>query len=306
MKFEYKKEFFNTYIISAQIRRSYLNMTIRISGNNQIDGQNTNSINKCSFQSDIPPIFNFSLIQDDEKKDDIILQHMKETQAIEEKAEKYAKTRINKSVQVAQQELKRGVKEEVKMVNGKYQGSNDSPRIALYKGRHDNNAWCSSFVNYACSASQGKGNLFGMDKTYAEHNNVINASASQAVRLGAEKNGILHDPRTKEGQKYKPKAGDLIVWTAQKGYGGHIGMVEKVNPDGSFTTIEGNTNDALKRRTYNSVTDATRPKNDNRKNNAVSENYNGTILTGFIDMEEYYKKENLGTLKKADKRGKFR
>ena len=282
-------------------------MVFKISGVSSSDDKNkTTPLTRFNVENYTQPLFDFSFKEEDAYKDDFILNHMKETQVLEEKATKYAETRNKKSIQFAQQELRRGVKEEgpLRNVDGKLEGSNDGKRIALYKGRHDSNAWCSSFVNYACSVSQGKGNLFGMDRTYAEHNNFLNASASQAVRTAAEKNGILHDPRTQEGKKYQPKAGDLIVWTSRTGHGGHIGIVEKVNPDGSFTTIEGNTNDAIRQRKYSSVADAIHPKTDRVRKQG--ENYNGSDLSGFIDMTEYYKMENLGTLKKPDKKGRFK
>ncbi len=281
-------------------------MVYKVSGSNSADGGNPLLFSNYKKQSTMPSLFNFKFDGLEANKDDFIAQHMKETQALEQKAQKYAKDRTTRSVQIAQQELRRGVKEEgpLRNVDGKLEGSNDGKRIALYKGRHDHNAWCSSFVNYVCSVSQGKGNLFGMDRTYAEHNRFLNASASQAVRTAAEKNGILHDPRTKEGKKYKPKAGDLIVWTSKKGHGGHIGIIEKVNPDGSFTTIEGNTNDAIRQRKYNSVADAIHPKTDRVRKQG--EDYNGSDLSGFIDMTEYYKMESLGTLKKTDKKGRFK
>lgn len=281
-------------------------MVYNVSESNSADGRNPLLFGNYKKQSAIPPLFNFSYEQVDAYKDEFIANHMRETQEREAKAQKYATSRTTRSVQIAQQELRRGVKEEgpLRNVGGKLEGSNDGNRIALYKGRHDHNAWCSSFVNYVCSVSQGKGNLFGMDRTYAEHNRFLNASASQAVRTAAEKNGILHDPRTKEGKKYQPKAGDLIVWTSRTGHGGHIGIIEKVNPDGSFTTIEGNTNDAIRQRKYNSVADAIHPKTDRVRKQG--ENYNGSDLSGFIDMTEYYKMESLGTLKKPDKKGRFK
>jgi CHAP domain len=42
-----------------------------------------------------------------------------------------------------------------------------------------------------------------------------------------------------------PSPGDLIVWG-----GRHIGIVESVDPDGSIHTIEGNSSNAVSRRTY--------------------------------------------------------
>jgi len=41
-----------------------------------------------------------------------------------------------------------------------------------------------------------------------------------------------------------PQPGDLVVWDE------HIGIVESVQPDGSITTIEGNSSDAVSRRSY--------------------------------------------------------
>ncbi len=41
-----------------------------------------------------------------------------------------------------------------------------------------------------------------------------------------------------------PQAGDLIVWDE------HIGIVESVAPDGTIHTIEGNSSDAVTRRTH--------------------------------------------------------
>lgn len=40
----------------------------------------------------------------------------------------------------------------------------------------------------------------------------------------------------------KPKAGALAVWRYGNGWQGHIGVVIEVRADGSFKTIEGNTN----------------------------------------------------------------
>jgi surface antigen len=42
-----------------------------------------------------------------------------------------------------------------------------------------------------------------------------------------------------------PAPGDLIVWS-----GRHVGIVESVDPDGSIHTIEGNSSNAVSRRTY--------------------------------------------------------
>ena len=42
----------------------------------------------------------------------------------------------------------------------------------------------------------------------------------------------------------QPQPGDLVVWDE------HIGVVESVDADGSIHTIEGNSSNAVTRRTY--------------------------------------------------------
>ena len=42
-----------------------------------------------------------------------------------------------------------------------------------------------------------------------------------------------------------PQPGDLIVWGGE-----HVGLVESVDPDGSIHTIEGNSSNAVSKRTY--------------------------------------------------------
>jgi hypothetical protein len=41
-----------------------------------------------------------------------------------------------------------------------------------------------------------------------------------------------------------PTPGDLIIWDE------HMGIVERVDPDGTVHTVEGNSSDAVSRRTY--------------------------------------------------------
>jgi hypothetical protein len=41
-----------------------------------------------------------------------------------------------------------------------------------------------------------------------------------------------------------PKPGDLVVWDE------HVGIVERVDPDGTLHTIEGNTSDRVARRVH--------------------------------------------------------
>jgi hypothetical protein len=111
-------------------------------------------------------------------------------------------------------------------------GSNDSARIAQYRQATAGSGvgpWCAYFVSWAARnagapiGDQGQG--FGrVDDVYA-----------WAQRTGK---AIPNAPGA------QPQPGDLIVWDE------HIGIVESVEPDGSVRTIEGNSSDAVTRRTH--------------------------------------------------------
>lgn len=75
----------------------------------------------------------------------------------------------------------------------------------------------------------------------------------------------------------RPKVGDLVVWRLGNGWQGHIGVVVGLNKDGSFATVEGNTN-----------------ANGGREGNAVAQkkrwvgepfNAKGLNLIGFVTLE---------------------
>jgi hypothetical protein len=111
-------------------------------------------------------------------------------------------------------------------------GSNDSPRIATYRQATAGSGvgpWCAYFVSWAArqagvplgEAGQGFGSV---DALYA-----------WAQRTGRA---------TPAGPGVTPAAGDLIVFNE------HVGIVEGVDPDGTIHTIEGNSSDAVSRRTY--------------------------------------------------------
>jgi hypothetical protein len=112
-------------------------------------------------------------------------------------------------------------------------GSNDSPRIAEYRTATAGSGvgpWCAYFVSWA-SAQAGTplgeaGQGFGS----------VSALYSWAQRTGRA---------TPAGPGVRPNAGDLIVWG-----GRHVGIVESVDADGSIHTIEGNSSNAVSRRTY--------------------------------------------------------
>jgi CHAP domain len=111
-------------------------------------------------------------------------------------------------------------------------GSNDSPRIAMYRSATAGNPgpgpWCAYFVSWACKQAgvplmdhgQGSGSV---DAVYSW--------AQSAGRAESASSG------------YVPKPGDLIVFHE------HIGIVENVLPGGRIQTIEGNYSDKVSRNT---------------------------------------------------------
>ncbi len=110
-------------------------------------------------------------------------------------------------------------------------GSNDGPQIATYRQATAGagvGPWCAYFVSWAAAQAgtpigeQGQG--LGS----------VAAVADWGRRTGRE---------LPAGSV--PQPGDLIVWG-----GRHIGMVESVGTDGSIHTVEGNSSDAVSRRTY--------------------------------------------------------
>lgn len=111
-------------------------------------------------------------------------------------------------------------------------GSNDSPRIAVYRQATAGSAvgpWCAYFVSWVAQQAgmplghQGQG--FGrVDDVYAWAQSV-----GRAVPNGP---GVV------------PRPGDLIVWDE------HIGIVEQVLPDGRIQTIEGNSSNRVSRNVH--------------------------------------------------------
>jgi hypothetical protein len=112
-------------------------------------------------------------------------------------------------------------------------GSNDGPQIAQYRTATAGSGvgpWCAYFTSWAAAqagvplgeAGQGFGS--------------VSALYAWAQRTGRA---------TPAGPGVRPNPGDLVVWG-----GRHIGIVESVDADGSIHTIEGNSSNAVSRRTY--------------------------------------------------------
>lgn len=108
-------------------------------------------------------------------------------------------------------------------------GSNNSPRIAIYRAAATGGPvgpWCAYFVSWLARTSgapvgdsgQGYGRV---DDLFAWAQRAGKALPPVGVPI---------------------QAGDFMVWDE------HIGIVESVNADGSYTTIDGNFGDAVTRR----------------------------------------------------------
>jgi hypothetical protein len=111
-------------------------------------------------------------------------------------------------------------------------GSNDSPRIAEYRGAVQGavvGPWCADFASW-CAAQAG---------TPLGENGEGFQSVS-ALWGWAESSG-----RAVPATGGTPEAGDLIVWGGE-----HVGLIESVDPDGTIHTIEGNSSDEVAQRTY--------------------------------------------------------
>jgi hypothetical protein len=111
-------------------------------------------------------------------------------------------------------------------------GSNDSPRIALYRRATAGSGvgpWCAYFTSWAAREAGmplgDNGQGFGsVDALYAW--------AQRSGRAVPNGPGVV------------PRPGDLVVWDE------HVGIVENVQPDGSIATIEGNSSDRVSRRVH--------------------------------------------------------
>jgi hypothetical protein len=123
-------------------------------------------------------------------------------------------------VALAQQEV--GVTEEPK-------GSNNSPRISVYRASATGGPvgpWCAYFISWLARTSGAP--LGESGQGYGRVDDLF----AWAQRAGKALPPV--------GVPIQP--GDFMVWDE------HIGIVESVNADGSYTTIDGNFGDAVTRR----------------------------------------------------------
>jgi hypothetical protein len=106
-------------------------------------------------------------------------------------------------------------------------GSNDGPAIAVYRsavaGAQPGAPWCAYFASWAAAqagvplgdSGQGLGSVSEITDWAARNGRLLPASDT-------------------------PQPGDLMLFGTR-----HVGIVESVNPDGTITTIEGNSSSAV-------------------------------------------------------------
>ncbi len=111
-------------------------------------------------------------------------------------------------------------------------GSNDSPRIAVYRNATAGSGvgpWCAYFTSWAARQA---GMPLGVNGEGFGSVDALYGWAQKAGRAVPNGPGVV------------PRPGDLIVWDE------HIGVVEGIRPDGSIATIEGNSSDRVSRRVH--------------------------------------------------------
>lgn len=138
-------------------------------------------------------------------------------------------------VALAQQELAAGVTE-----SG---GNNESTRIREYRsatvGAEDTpGPWCAYFVSWLAKTAGAPVGASGNGTGYVP---TLEAWGKQEGRYTARGAGT-------------PNPGDIVIinWGG-RGVADHTGIVEKVDPDGTVHTIEGNSSDAINRRSYSAT-----------------------------------------------------
>lgn len=123
---------------------------------------------------------------------------------------------------------------------GETSGNNDSPRIREYRsataGAQDTpGPWCAYFVSWLAKEAGAPIGAGGNGTGYVP---TLEAWGRQQGRFA-------------DVDSYRPAPGDIVIFDwAGDGVADHTGIVERVDPDGTVHTIEGNASDVVKRREY--------------------------------------------------------
>ena len=95
--------------------------------------------------------------------------------------------------------------------------------------------WCADFVSQAYANSPG-GSPFGHQSSVA------------GILGWGRQNGRFFDAGSAAGNPGMLRPGDIATWKSNGK--SHVGLVTGINENGTFNTIEGNTGDAVRRRTH--------------------------------------------------------
>ncbi len=105
-------------------------------------------------------------------------------------------------------------------------GNNRGPMVEEFQravdGTSEGEAWCMSFAQYCIKAAEVSANT---DSKVAQSEHCLTVWNNSPSELKSS----------------HPEPGSLVIWRYGSSTSGHVGIVEKVNSDGTFTTIEGNT-----------------------------------------------------------------
>ena len=103
---------------------------------------------------------------------------------------------------------------------------------AISRGRWQ--PWCADFVSQALKASGGSA--------------MGHQSSVQGILNWGRKNNKFMSAGAARNNPGALRPGDVVVW--KTGRKSHVGLFTGMNKDGTFNTIEGNTGDAVRRRTH--------------------------------------------------------
>jgi lysozyme len=109
-------------------------------------------------------------------------------------------------------------------------GNNRGPQVEEFQRAVDGKAvgepWCMSFVQHCIKSTEA-------------------ASKVDSKVFSSEHCLTTWNKSPGELKLSKPERGSLAIWQYGNSSNGHVGIVDQVNADGTFTTIEGNTSGAV-------------------------------------------------------------
>ena len=123
-------------------------------------------------------------------------------------------------------------------------GNNESVRIREYRSatagaENTPGPWCAYFVSWRAKSAGAPIGAGGNGTGYVPTLEAWGKQENRFVEFGSQ----------------QPQAGDIVIfdWTGDN-TSDHTGIVERVDPDGTIHTIEGNASDKVMRRDYSSST----------------------------------------------------